>query len=58
MKYITGTDRNQLCLFNKKLDDIINNDHIVRFIDAYVEKLDLSKLEINEINKGREGREC
>jgi transposase len=46
MSYITGTNRLQLCLFNGTLDEIIETDNIVRFIDAYIDKMDLGKLEI------------
>ena len=42
--YIKGIPREQLYLFDEKLDDIIQNDNTARFIDAYVEKLDLTKL--------------
>lgn len=56
-KYVEGTPRNQLCLFSESLDKIISREHIVRFIDSYVEKLDLFKLEIHNIEnkKGRPG---
>jgi transposase len=55
MKYITGTNRKQLCLFNESLDDIIEEDNVVRFIDEYINKLDLDNLEIKttESRKGR-----
>ncbi len=50
MKYIEGTARDQLCLFEEKLDSIITEEHIIRFIDIYVDKLDLVKLEIHNID--------
>src|SRR4030042_613303 len=50
MKYIEGTAREQLCLFEEKLDDIIPEEQSVRFIDAYIDKLDLIKLEISNID--------
>ena len=53
MKYIEGTPRDQLCLFEEKLDDIIPEEHLLRFIDIYVEKLDLIKLEINSSDKSK-----
>lgn len=53
MKYIEGTPREQLCLFEEKLDDIIPDDHLVRFIDVYVEKLDLIKLGIKIKDKDK-----
>jgi|TARA_B100001971_G_scaffold209052_1_gene231923 transposase len=42
--YITGTPREQIHLFNESLDEMIAADNIVRFIDAYVEILDLQEL--------------
>lgn len=42
--YINGISREQLYLFENKLDDMISEDNPVRFIDAYVDKLDLLKL--------------
>jgi transposase len=53
MKYIEGTPREQLCLFEEKLDDIISEDHLVRFIDAYVDKLDLVKLGVKIKDKAK-----
>lgn len=44
MKYIAGTPRNQLYLFEEKLDDLISEDNPVRFIDAFVEKLNMVAL--------------
>ena len=54
MKYIEGTPREQLCLYEEKLDDIISEDHLIRFIDAYVDRLDLIQLgvKINDKDKG------
>ena len=44
MHYIEGTPRHQLHLFEVYLDDIISEDNPIRFIDAYVEKLELFTL--------------
>jgi len=53
--YINGTSREQLNLFDNKLDDIISDNNPVRFIDAYVDKLNLSQLGFN--NSGtKEGK--
>ena len=42
--FITGTPRDQMNLFEEKLDELVSPDNPVRFIDAYVEQLDLQKL--------------
>ena len=42
--YIDGTSREQLYLFENKIDDMISEDNPVRFIDAYVDKVDLLEL--------------
>ena len=44
VEYIKGTDRKQLFLFNECLDEIIDKNHIVRFIDAYVDTLEMEQL--------------
>ncbi len=41
MRYIQGVDRVQTTLLPEVLDDFINEDNPVRFIDAYVDSLDL-----------------
>jgi transposase len=42
MGYIEGQDRKQTVLFPEVLDDYISEDNPVRFIDAFIEGLDLS----------------
>lgn len=42
--FITGTSRDQLNLFEEKLDELLSPDNPARFIDAYVDKLDLKKI--------------
>ena len=44
MHYIQGTNRDQLVLFNSCLDEIINENSPVRFIDLYVDSLNLFEL--------------
>ena len=44
MDYIEGFDRNQLILFPESLDEYISEDNPVRFIDAFVESVDLKAL--------------
>lgn len=42
--YIIGTDRIQSTMFPSMVDDYVSNDNPVRFIEAFVENLDLTKL--------------
>jgi transposase len=44
MSYIRGEDRYQGALFPVTLDELIPEDHLVRFIEAYVSSLDLAVL--------------
>ena len=44
MDYIQGTDRDQFTLFPEALDDYISQENPIRFIDAYVDSLDLDQL--------------
>lgn len=44
MDYIEGSNRDQLLLFPQSLDEYVSNDNPVRFIDAFVESLDLETL--------------
>ena len=46
MSYIEGFDRNQGILIPEYLDDYVKKNDIVRVIDAYVEQLDVKKIEI------------
>lgn len=42
--FIKGTSRDQLNLFEEKLDELISPENPARFIDAYIDKLDLKKM--------------
>jgi transposase len=44
MRYIQGQSREQTTLFPCTLDDYIGDDNPVRFIDAFVDNLDLVEL--------------
>lgn len=44
MGYIEGIDRNQVILFPEVIDDYIEEDNPVQFIDAFVDTLDLIEL--------------
>lgn len=55
MEDINGTSRGQLFLFNECIDNMIEQNNPVRVMDAYVESLDLEKLEIKlpELKTGK-----
>ena len=55
MKYITGKNRAQLVLIPTTLDDVIDEDNEARFIDLFVETIDLGKMgfEVFHIENGR-----
>ena len=42
MAHITGTDRAQVLLLPDTVDDYVDPDNPVRFIDAFVDSLDLA----------------
>jgi transposase len=44
MGYIEGKDRKQTVLFPEVLDDYISEENPVRFIDVFIERLDLSEI--------------
>ena len=54
--YIEGRDRTQTVLFPERLDDWIHEDSTVRFIDVFVEGLDLSKLGFERATPAGVGR--
>lgn len=54
MSYIKGRDRNQIILFPEVIDEYITEENQVRFIDAFVSKLDMSKFKYFQVkNLGR-----
>ena len=54
MEFISGINRHQMQLCS--LEDSINQDNVVRFVDAFVEKLDIEKLGFAVIKLQKEGR--
>ncbi len=50
-----GTPREQIYLFNECIDDMIEDDNIIRFMDAYVESLDMKELG-SKMPKGTTGK--
>jgi transposase len=56
MGYICGESRNQIYLLPETIDDYIGEDNPVRFLDAFVEKLDLEKLGFQHAVASETGR--
>ena len=56
MDYIGGTDRNQINIIPETLDDYANENNICRFIDAFVESLDLVGLDFKHGQLSATGR--
>jgi transposase len=56
MDHIHGLNREQMTLFPEALDDYISQDNPVRFIDAYVESLDLDHLGFRHASLQETGR--
>ena len=56
MSYIQGSTRNQVLLFPEVIDEYITEDNPVRFIDAFVENLDLRSLGFKRAEPAETGR--
>jgi transposase len=56
MDHIQGADRDQLTLFPEALDDYIAQDNPVRFVDAFVDSLDLQGLGFTHALPAETGR--
>ena len=56
MDHIEGASRDQLILFPESLDEYISEDNPVRFIDAFVESLDLEALDFRHAVLKETGR--
>ena len=56
MGYITGVGRDQQVLFPESLDEYVSEDNPVRFIAAFVDRLDLVKLGFTRAVAAEEGR--
>ena len=44
MAYIQGIDRNQHIMLPEYLEDYITEDNVIRFIDKYINTLDLENM--------------
>jgi transposase len=56
MGFVQGVNRNQLVMFPESLDDYIAQDNPVRFIDAFVDTLDLQALRFKHAVPKQTGR--
>ena len=56
MKYIKGEDRRQYVLFPACLDEYIEQDNPVRYIDAFVDSQDLEELGFNHTKREAPGK--
>jgi transposase len=56
MAHKQGTNRHQSVLFPKVVDDYISDENPVRFIDAYVDSLDIERLGFHHAKTAETGR--
>ena len=56
MDFVRGEAREQVVLFPQMLDDLIEEDNPVRFLDAFVDHLDLWELKFKGTQLARTGR--
>src|SRR5438552_14645909 len=56
MDYIRGVSREQVMLFPESVEEYITEDNAVRFIDAFVESLDLAQLGFRRAQPAETGR--
>ena len=56
MNHRTGLDRSQTLLFPERLEDYIAPENPVRFLDAFVAKLDLHALKFAKATCANTGR--
>ena len=56
MVFKKGIDREQVLLFPESLDEYVSEDSPVRFIDAFVERLNLAALNLRGIESKEMGR--
>jgi hypothetical protein len=51
MKYITGFDRSQATIFPQTIDELIEKDNPVRFIDAFVDSLQITEMGFKDVRQ-------
>src|SRR4030042_713467 len=56
MKHIEGIDRNQITLMPDAIEDYVSEDNPIRFLDAFVDHLDLADLGFQKVETADTGR--
>lgn len=56
MEHVSGTSREQITLFPEAVEDYINADNPVRFLDAFVDSLDTASLGFQHADLNETGR--
>ncbi|MCM2477806.1 IS1182 family transposase, partial [Rhizobium sp. CG5] len=56
MAHLSGTDRAQLLLLPEAVNDYVGPDNPVRFIEAFVDQLDLAKAGFIRVTAKETGR--
>ena len=56
MTHLSGTDRSQLLLMPEAVDDYVGPDNLVRFIEAFVDGLDLNAAGFIQVGAKQTGR--
>ena len=56
MDYINGADRDQVILLPDCLDDYVDDNNVVRVIEAFIDSLDLEGLKFNRFQPNKTGR--
>ena len=56
MNHIQGLDRNQMVLFPEAIEDYVGADNPVRFLEAFVENLNLIELGFQSVLLQQTGR--
>ena len=58
MGYVSGFDRTQTALFPVTVDEMIDENNVVRLVELYINGLDLKKLGFQKVVSNEEGRPC
>src|SRR5208337_4484841 len=56
MNHVIGLAREQITLFPKAIEDYISSENPVRFLDAFIEQLDMTKMNFSHADVKETGR--